>query len=100
MAVEIMSDRHDERAVFICNTTDTVIETPLIEELTEGPFPLGAWDVAQRFLQWLDRDLREYEPNERYELYHKFRAVLPVDLVHEDALDWADLDDDLEPISW
>uniref|UniRef100_A0A6M3LBQ7 Uncharacterized protein n=1 Tax=viral metagenome TaxID=1070528 RepID=A0A6M3LBQ7_9ZZZZ len=72
MGVGILCDKHDEHACFVCNTTEWAFG-PVFDE-REG---LSASEVAEKFLEWLPLDPREYADNVLEKGYGDFLAALP-----------------------
>lgn len=60
MGVEIISG--EKRACFMCNTTDTAFG-PVMKNYSE----------ARQFLDWLDKDPREYVAHKLRDKYWNFR---------------------------
>ena len=70
MGVRIIADEYDKLAVLYCSTSDWAFGPVFYADGL-----IYASDLAERFIQWLGRDSREYNDEELREKYHEFRLL-------------------------
>jgi hypothetical protein len=76
MSVRIISDQYDDMAVLYDSVTETAFGM-IVRSTDEGD--IGATEVAEKFLDWLECDARERRSDQIREDYNAFLAEIERD---------------------